>query len=182
MKTLLVAFLLGFVILGVYLYVYLGAYKEVQVRVVNEPAFHIVYKSHVGPYHEIEEVIGSVEQWAREQNLPCAQTFGEYLDDPQQVPHERLRSLGGCLTPETSITLPEGFSQRRVEPGAYVEARFSGSPAISPFIVYPEIKRFIALKRLKTQVKSFEIYESYGSHKLKTRYLIPIIPSTNGEK
>lgn len=171
---------MGFVILGGYLYIYLGAFKDVQVNLIDEPSFHIIYKNHVGPYHKINKVIRSVEKWAQEQNLPCTQTFGEYLDDPNQVPHERLRSHGGCLTPKTPITLPKGFSQRTVGPSQYLEAKFSGSPAIGPFIVYPEIKRFASDQRLKTQSKSFEIYEVYDTNTLKTRYLIPILSSTEG--
>ena len=161
-------------ILGGYLYIHLGAFKDIQVKIANEPSFHIIYKNHVGPYHKINGVIRSVEKWVQEQNLSCTQTFGEYLDNPDKVPHERLRSHGGCLTPQKFPNLPEGFFQRTVTAQSYIEAKFSGSPAIGPFAVYPKIKRFASKKRLKTQEKSFEIYEIQGANKIHTRYLIPL--------
>ncbi len=88
---------LGFLLLSGYLYIYLGAFKGVQVLLVEESSFHIIYKTHIGPYHEINHVIQTVEKWAQMQNFPCTHAFGEFLDDPEEVPHERLRSHGGCF-------------------------------------------------------------------------------------
>ncbi len=31
------------------------------------------------------------------QGAPCTRTFGEYMDDPQQVEEARLRSRVGCI-------------------------------------------------------------------------------------
>ena len=175
MKIFLTSVLLGLILLGAYLYIYLGAFKEVRIQVVQEPPFHIIYKRHVGPYHKLNSVISSVEAWAREHNLPCSQTFGEYLDHPDKVSHERLRSHGGCLTPtQISASLPANFYQRTVEATPCLEATFSGSPSIGPFVVYPKIQRFASKNRLKLQEKSFEIYEAQGLHNIRTRYLIPL--------
>ena len=140
MKTLLLSVFLGIIFLGTYLYFYLGAFKDVHVHLVEVPSFHILYKKHIGPYHKINEVILSIEQWAQKHNLPCSQSFGEYLDKPGEVDEDRLRSHGGCLTPKTDVPLPEGFFQRTLEANKYISAEFSGSPAIGPFVVYPQTR------------------------------------------
>ena len=174
MKTLLLSVSLGIIFLGTYLYFYLGAFKDVHVYLAEVPPFHILYKKHIGPYHKINEVILSVEQWTQKHNLPCSQSFGEYLDKPGEVDEDRLQSHGGCLTPKTDVQLPEGFFQRTVEANKYISAEFSGSPAIGPFVVYPKLEKFAIKARLETQSKSFEIYQTQGSDQITTRYLIPL--------
>ena len=170
----ILSILLSLIAMAGYLYIYLGAFKKVDIHLVDKPPFHVVYKTHLGPYHKINSVIQSVEKWAQKHNLPCPETFGEYLDDPNQVPHDRLRSHGGCVMPKIRFTLPSDLYQRTVNAHSYIEARFSGSPAIGPFIVYPKIKKFAKNQHLTIQSKSFEIYQIYGANKITTRYLMPL--------
>ncbi|MCB0385158.1 MAG: AraC family transcriptional regulator, partial [Bdellovibrionales bacterium] len=83
--------------IGVYLYFYLGGYKEVAIQETQYAHLNLVYREHNGPYHQIGPVIEMVEKWAKRVGHKCDRTFGEYLDDPAKVEEGRLRSFGGCV-------------------------------------------------------------------------------------
>ena len=135
----------------------LGGHLPVAIdKIENYPQVALLYKSHTGAYHKINDVIKEVEAWALEQNLPCKRTFGEYLDDPRTAEEARLRSHGGCvLDGIESVTmagvLPGGFEMRTLESQSYVRAEFEGAPSISPFKVYPKAMEYLEENRFKTR-------------------------------
>ena len=172
-KTLFLALVTLAVLGGSYLYWYLGASKPVEVGLEKRPAMHLLYKQHVGPYHTIVKKNEEVEKWAGEHNLRCPQTFGEYLDDPQAVDEDRLRAHGGCVMPNELSSIPPDFQQQIRPERLYAVARFSGSPAIGPFKVYPKLRRFMEDQRLKSSSPVIEIYTVNGSQ-VSTEYLFAI--------
>lgn len=153
-----------------YLYVHLGIGMPVDIEVVERGPLQMIYKEHRGAYHEIVPVINEVEKWVNDQGLRCLQTFGEYLDDPNAVDQDRLRSHGGCILGVKMADLPDGFHFEERERRSYVVAHFSGSPAVSPFTVYPKVKAFIERERIKTLGAVIEIYTVEGD-KVHTEYL-----------
>lgn len=161
--------------IGGYLFYYLGAYKEPVIQEDSVPAFHILYKTHVGPYHEINPLIAEVEAWAKDNDIKCPQTFGEYIDDPAQMEPERLMSHGGCIVDEPVPSPAKGMKQRLVPAGKYVVATFDGSPSIGPFKVYPEVYEYAKTQRLALEQEVFEIYTHKGDS-FTTRFLFPIKP------
>lgn len=167
---------LGFVFLGAYLYHHLGGWREVVVDQTEQPALVLLYQVHRGAYHHINAVITAVETWAKDNQIPCARTFGEYLDDPRAVSEERLTSHGGCLLGETlrPEILPEGFFIETKPPAAYVRGQFQGSPAIGPWRVYPRLHQFIEQNGLKSSTRAIEIYTMLPEGGMATEYLIPI--------
>lgn len=168
--TLIIA-LLG---LGVYLFIHLGVNKPVSIEVESRGPFHLVYKNHLGAYHEIGPVISAVESWAAAQHLDCPLTFGEYLDDPDAVDQDRLHSRGGCVLKEKpSVELPEGFTYEERPAIKYAVGHFEGSPAIGPWKVYPKIKEFIETQRLKSTGTVLETYLIRGD-KVTTEFLFPL--------
>jgi AraC family transcriptional regulator len=166
----IVIFVLGLI---TYLYFYLGAYKPVTIRVESRGPFHLLYKTHTGPYHEIGPTISEVEAWAKAQNIPCAQTFGEYLDDPQAMDQDRLRSQGGCVLSAPLSEFKHDFHASELPETKYVVAHFEGSPSISPFKVYPKVKDYLEEHRLTASVSVIEIY-SVNGEKVTTDYLFNI--------
>lgn len=162
-------------VLAVYLYFYLGAYKPVEFHVEQAGPFHLLYQNHQGPYHQIMPKIQAAEAWAREHHLPCPRTYGEYLDDPQGVDQDRLRSHAGCLLgsvpgekPPASFTYEERPERR------YAVARFTGSPSIGPFKVYPKLEAFLQRERLASSPDPvIEIYRINGDQ-VETEYLFPL--------
>lgn len=172
-RTALLAVFASVVFLAIYLYFYLGFYKPVEIERVHGTAMHFISKSHTGPYHEIGPSITAVESWAREHHVPCEKTFGEYLDDPQAVDQDRLRSRGGCLVNGPVENLPTEFKYEDRPAREYVKAEFSGSPAIGPFKVYPLVKEYLVEKRLKSTSGVIEIYSLHGTQ-VDTEYLFPL--------
>ncbi len=160
--------LIGF---AVYVYQHLGLSEPISIARERAGPLLLLYKQHRGPYHEIGPLIREVELWALKKNIPCSRTFGEYLDDPEAVDQDRLRSNGGCiLTVLPNGMAPEGFNVSRVPEKEYIVARFSGSPAAGPLTVYPAVKKYFAEHRLVYPPTVLEIYTVNGSA-VMTEYL-----------
>lgn len=160
--------------LGVYLYIHLGLSSPVTVEIGSRGPFFLVYKNHTGAYHEIIKSISEVESWAKDNNLRCELTFGEYLDDPAAVDQDRLRSRGGCILDNPpAAPLPEELSSEARPKHQYVIGHFAGSPSVGPFKVYPKVRDFIETQRLKQKGAVMETYLIRGE-KVTTEYLFPL--------
>ncbi len=107
-------------------------------------------------------------------NLSCARTFGEYLDNPEAIDQDRLRSRGGCvLSTAYQGKLPDGMHYEERPANRYVVGRFTGSPSIGPFKVYPKIFAYLDSQRLKSTGTNLEVYTVNGEE-VSTEYLFPI--------
>ncbi len=178
MKWILIS-LIGLIIVGgIYLTNYLGYFKPVVVTESEEPAKKLLFKKHYGPYHKIVPTIREVESWARGNGHPCQLSFGNYIDDPNQVDQDRLRSRGGCLVDQFPTKMPEGFEVDTLPAGKFVKATFQGSPGIGPFKVYPTALGFVVNNRLKRDesVGVYEIYEIHQDQSMTTNYFFPVLP------
>lgn len=173
-KNLIIAVFAIALSLAVYLYVYLGFYKPVEIEIGTRGPLAMLYKDHLGAYHMIGPIITDVETWARENKIECAKTFGEYIDDPAAIDQDRLRSHGGCLIPGPLASPPTAPMKFELRPEkTYVIARFSGSPSIGPFKVYPKAHKFIEEKRLRVSVPVIETYDVRGGN-VTTEFLFEI--------
>lgn len=105
-RTLVLGVLTIAMCLGAYMMFYLGIFKPVDIRVEKRGPFILLFKQHIGPYHQILPVLQEAENWAASHGLHCAQTFGEYLDDPHEIDEDRLRSHAGCLLEAPLATAP----------------------------------------------------------------------------
>jgi DNA gyrase inhibitor GyrI len=153
----------------------LGAFKPVELRVDRLDPIKIVYKKHEGAYHKIVPVIEEVEKWAQANGEPCRQSFGEYLDNPDEVEEGRLHSNGGCIVEKAWNTgLPDGFEYRELASRNYVIADFQGSPSIGPQKVYPKAQKLIAEQHLTADGPVIEVYEILSPKEGRTRYLFPV--------
>lgn len=172
-KTLILGVLTLAITLFGYLYFYLGVNKPVSVAVENRGPFYLIYKSHVGPYHRIVPVIAEVEQWALSHNLACMKTFGEYLDNPETVDEDRLRSHGGCILSAPLAQVPPEYDYQVRPERSYAIGQFQGSPAIGPYKVYPKVRQYLSDNRLKSNSPVIEIYKVDGNS-ISTEYLFAI--------
>lgn len=170
----IVTLIIALIGLATYLFFYLGVNKPVTVELDERGPFHLLYKNHLGAYHEIGPVINAVEAWAAEQKIECPLTFGEYLDDPDAVDQDRLHSHAGCiLTAKPSVAWPDGFTYEERPRQHYAIGHFGGSPAIGPWKAYPKIKEFIETRRLKSGGAVLETYLIRGD-KVTTEFLFPV--------
>ncbi len=180
---------IGLLVFSLYLFQYTGAFKSVTVSVDQREQMNIIYKDYQGPYHKIVTTIEEVETWAKKNEFKCRLSFGEYLDNPDQVEEGRLRARAGCVVDPLvaaeldqfskiksnfKSNLPTGFKTDTVHPMKAVVAIFSGAPGIGPLKVYPKAHEFIIKEKLIAQGSVFEIYEIFDSKTMQTTYLWPV--------
>lgn len=164
--------ILGFVS---YFYIHLGAYKEVDLKSQDLGPYKIVFSHHIGAYHKILESIEPVEKWSKENHVGCDLSFGEYLDDPENVTEERLQSNGGCIVSAEPQHLPAEFSFREIPRRFYLTAEFDGAPSIGPMKVYPKAMKWILQNHYTLGGPVIEIY-SINHAAVHTQYLFPLGP------
>ncbi len=138
---------------------YVGAFKNVDVSVSEEPAKNLIFKTHIGAYHKIVPVIEEVEAWARDNKIDCHLSFGEYLDNPDISEEDRLKSHGGCVVAAIPKELPPGFESKTLPAQKFVRAVFDGSPGIGPLKVYPQVQKYADEHKIKLKGNVIEIYE-----------------------
>lgn len=160
----------------------LGSFKPIAIeRVSKSGPWFLLSRDHLGAYHKIAGVISEIETWARSEGEPCALTFGEYIDNPDNTDEDRLRSRGGCIISSESNanslrtrTLPAGVSVTPFEIGDALVAVFDGSPSIGPVKVYPEVFSHMSTLDLRSSGPIFEIYEVLSPTSGRTRYIFPV--------
>lgn len=176
MRNIFLGFFLLFVFGVIYSIFNLGVFKEVTISEGTYPELKLVYRDHVGPFHEIGEAIEKVEKWAKENNINCQVTFGQYLDNPSIVEHERLRSRGGCVVSELPENLPADTHTLVVHESTYYIAKFHGSPWIGPYKVYSKVAKRAAQDGVEIKEAVIELYELVDSNKMLSTYLFPKPP------
>lgn len=184
-KHTIYAIFLGMLVFALYLFQYTGAFTSVTVATDQRPEMNVIFKDYKGAYHQIVSTIEEVETWAKKNDLKCRLSYGEYLDNPNQVEEGRLRARAGCIVDPlvpSEITqfnklktkLPQGFKADTILPMKAVVAVFSGAPGIGPLKVYPKAQDYISKEKLVSLGSVFEIYEIFDSKSMQTTYLWPV--------
>jgi len=175
--------LIGIVGFASYLFIHLGAYKNVELVGQDLGPYKIVFSHHIGPYHKILESIEQVEKWAKENQVGCDLSFGEFLDDPEVVVEDRLQSNGGCIVASQPTNLPSHLNYREIPRKYYLTAEFDGAPSIGPLKVYPKAMKWIQTNHYVLGGPVIEIYSmtsgdpthaGTASASVHTRYLFPL--------
>jgi effector-binding domain-containing protein len=119
-------------------------------------------------------VIEEVERWAVKNDEACQISYGEYIDDPNVVEEDRLRSNGGCVVlKDWTGKMPEGIVYRELPRRLYVIAIFYGAPSIGPQKVYPKVREYMEQQGLVLDAPVIEMYERLPEQKLRTIYHFP---------
>ncbi|MBL7543192.1 MAG: GyrI-like domain-containing protein [Bdellovibrionaceae bacterium] len=165
-------------IMGIFVWasIKMGFFKDVVITEQEQPEMHFVYLEHIGPYHKILDSLEKVEAWAKQNNIDCSKSFGHFLDDPDVVEHERLKSHVGCIVDHVYTDLPNDFKFKTIPKGHYFVAEFMGSPAIGPMKVYRKTKEKFYDRRQSPPEDVIEIYHRLDEHTMKTIYLFQIRP------
>lgn len=157
----------------VYLSFHLGVFKTVEIKEEVRGPYYLLYQKHTGPYFQISELISKIELSAKQASLSCDLTFGEYFDNPKEVDADRLRSRGGCLSLQPYTRALDGLEIDHLPEQRYVIAKFSGSPSIGPWKVYPRVQAYLDERRLHSMEESVEIYDIKNGE-MTTEYLFPL--------
>ena len=152
----------------------LGFFKEVVISEGPYRELHLIYKDHLGPYHTIAEVIKDVQTWTEHQGLDCQITFGQFIDDPSIVEHERLKSRGGCVVSTFPEKIPPEIKTLQIPQRNYILARFDGSPWLGPYKVYSKVATAADQKKVRITEPVIELYKLINPKHLETTYLFPL--------
>ncbi|MBX3040482.1 MAG: GyrI-like domain-containing protein [Bdellovibrionaceae bacterium] len=165
-----------FLILGTgYLLFRNGVFLPVTFNVKSEGPVILMGVGHVGPYHTVLSSLQKVEAFAKDNQLSCSTTFGEYLDDPNIVEVERLKSFVGCvLTEKPSMPLPEDFRISERPSRSYLIATFHGSPALGPYKVYGKAHETMEKQGLTADGSVIELYRMEADGSMTTLYYFPV--------
>ncbi len=121
---------------------------EVSIR--EEPALRLAAMAHQGPYTGIGAVFEDLMRWGQGRGLvgPETRFIALFLDDPDRVPAERLRSNACMTVPEGVATRGEGV--RIIFPGAQRLAVtvFRGPYAELP-ATYARVRAWLAAQGLE---------------------------------
>jgi AraC family transcriptional regulator len=173
---------LGFLFIILFILFKSGSFKTVEVQKASIGPFMAIYKTRLGPYHESSKTLYEVEDILKDKQLLCVQSFGIYLDDPDNTDADRLRSELGCLFTEKFKDQLEliaadqslGLSTKYLDTKNYIIGTFEGSPALVSLKVYPKIKKWAKQNRYNLKKEVLEIYEVKSSDKVKTSVLFEI--------
>lgn len=171
MKSVFLGVILFFIILLGWASVKLGFFKDVLISEQDRGEIHCIYMEHIGPYHKILDSLEKVEAWAKSKNIDCSKSFGHFLDDPDVVEHERLKSHVGCIVDKVYTDLPENFKFKTIPAQGYFVAEFLGSPAIGPMKVYRKAKKEFYARQLSPPEDVIEVYDRIDDKTMKTIYL-----------
>ncbi|PJZ51756.1 GyrI-like domain-containing protein [Leptospira adleri] len=170
----IVSCLLGFLF-------YLGAFDRVQVKEDTLGPLYVLSHERIGDYNNIGATFEVLQKELPAKGIQNFKLFGIYLDNPNEVPKDKLRSEVGAILSEPLSKVPEGLSLdlklRTIPKKRYVLSEFPFRNFLSIFLgiykVYPKV--FQACEERGCNLKgkySMEIYEPITEH--KTTYLVPL--------
>jgi len=153
-----------------------GVFDEVAMTAGGRGPFFLVYREHVGPYREVKFVKTEVARYlaGRNETIP-ARGFARFLDNPQKVRPENLRSIAGYITDSllSAVTPPcktDIFPQTRCVSGVF-SIRSRLSQFIGALKFYPRLFRYCRREKLEMAGPVLEIYDDAGK---RIEYIAPI--------
>ncbi|EPG73856.1 GyrI-like small molecule binding domain protein [Leptospira fainei serovar Hurstbridge str. BUT 6] len=160
---------------------YLGAFNTVEVKEEVQGPFYVVSHQQTGEYRKVGETFQILMKELPASGVKDYRMFAIYLDNPNKVPKEQLRSEVGALFSEPLKAKPQGISltleERTIPVRKYLVVDFPFKNFFSIFLgiykIYPKL--FEACEKRGCDLKSrylMEIYEPVLSKNAK--YLLPI--------
>jgi AraC family transcriptional regulator len=175
MKRAILATIFIIIAFAIVFYVRLGAYKSVTMAATEMGPYHFVFEKHTGPYFKIAAVIDTVEAWAKAHGESCNPSFGEFIDDPNEISEDRLQSRGGCvMSANFKQALPEGAFERTQAKRLYLVAQFDGAPSLGPLKVYDKAGAWMKDQGYQSDGAIIELYTVHSPTSVHTDYLFPI--------
>jgi hypothetical protein len=153
-----------------------GVFDEVVMSVGEQGPFCLVYREHTGPYREVTAVLLDVRRYLKDKrSVTSSKGFARFLDNPQKVSPQHLRSIAGCITDSLlpDVQLPyktDIFPGTRAVTGAFPVRTFL-SQLIGPLKFYPRLFRFLSQEKLQGDGSVMEIYDKAAK---KIVYIAPV--------
>ncbi|XDD49840.1 GyrI-like domain-containing protein [Leptospira sp. WS92.C1] len=160
---------------------YMGAFDDVQIKEEIRGPFYVLYHERIGDYRNVGITFETLQKELPEKGIRDYKLFAIYLDNPNEVPKEKLRSEAGAIFFEPLSKVPEGlsieFKTRTILSKKYLIAEFPLKNFLSIFLgifkVYPKLFEACEEKGCDLKGKaSLEIYEPLIEK--RTTYLLPL--------
>ncbi|MFP4522689.1 MAG: GyrI-like domain-containing protein [Fibrobacterota bacterium] len=152
---------------------YFGAFSKVTLKKENRGPFRIAYKDHTGAYSKIGPVMDSVYEELKRNGIETTKGFGLYFDNPAETPKEELRSIGGCIIPDSAVSLPNGIKTDVFPEAQSIVSEFPYKGGLSIIFgvmkVYPELSAYMK----ENNIEGLPIAEIYDTPGEKIEYMIP---------
>lgn len=171
----------GILLISVFVFlVYSGLLMPVVIEEKPMGPYLFVYKTHKGPYQNIGKVIESVSKSLKDDyKLDSKLSFGMYLDNPDAVKKEDLRSYGGVIVEQLdadgAARLSSAFEIMEYPRNMQIVAEYPYKNIASLIIgiskVYKAFMKHMDLKGY-APTHSIEIYDMAGG---KTIYMMPVV-------
>ena len=167
MKKLLIGISTVLLLIFIFL-VYSGLFSRIAVKEIELGPFVMAYEDHTGSYSDVGKVFQRQrDSLEKEFKIKPARYAGIYLDDPQSVPKEKLRSEIGFIIDDKDIgrldDLKTRFKVRKLDRIKYASVLFPHRNPASIFIgvvrVYPRLGQYVKDRKYKTDY-GLEIYDS----------------------
>ena len=151
-----------------------GLFQKLEFTTQEIGPISMVYVEHTGPYQKIGEKFDQVAKYLDENKIKYTQGIGEYLNSPQEVKQEDLKSNAGFIVDKPVKNLKEPFKFKTFEKKLYLTTSFKGSPAIGPFLVYPKSTAWMTQNNYELNGSCCELYKDKNGNNMTTEYLFGV--------
>ena len=155
-----------FLFVGIFLVIHTGCGKKgekkpYEILIKTTQDMTLLYFEHTGPYDQIGSTLDQLVAYAAQKGI-TGNMVGIYLDDPEAVRAESLKSEVGIVVPYG--TLPDsGYTIQEIPARKVVYAILKG-PYEEITKEYPYIMAWIGKKGYKMNAPMMEIYLEAGSN------------------
>ena len=93
-----ISLVISLIFLGVgWTLLWMGTFNKVWIKDSSTGPYKLVYQDVTGPYQNVQQPMDEVYYYLLENEIETSRGAGIYLDQPQEVPAEKLRSKVGTL-------------------------------------------------------------------------------------
>lgn len=176
-KIIISAFFLIVVIL-LSILIYLDTFSTITIEEKPVGPYKLVYENHKGAYNGIKEVQDKIYYSLQNDKINTTKGFGIYYDNPNEVPVEKLRSIGGCIVEINDYNHLKSSKNKYLIKDYYypknIYTEFSLKSPLSILIgifkVYPKINEY----QKKHNYNPQPVMEIYDIPANKIIYSVPI--------
>ena len=95
------------------------------IRIEQSQELHVIGMRHIGPYPTIGSTFGKLMGWVAQNPTEFIGSVATFLDDPEQVPAEELRSDALLIVPQP-VEAPEGLVCYTIPSTKVLVAEYTG--------------------------------------------------------
>jgi len=166
MKKVFIALLLVIVMIVLFLF-YMGAFSKVSISEQIKGPYTFAYVEHIGPYHEVGEVMMELDNKMRKLGFNSTDGLGIYYDDPKKTPKDKLRSeVGSIITVDDMNKINNNRDKlnfKTIEKQRYLVTNFPiknmMSYMLGPMKIYPAFGKYLKDNNIGVPAKGLELYD-----------------------